>query len=86
MALDGMAYTAISMTRSGQAVFVGTAAGTVQVMQYPLEEEKSWTEHQAHSGPITQIAITPDQYLLTVSEDDQGYSAEEDKDDAKYRS
>ncbi|XP_053495458.1 cilia- and flagella-associated protein 57-like [Ictalurus furcatus] len=73
----------ISMTHSGQALFVGTAVGTVRVMQYPLEEEKSWTEYQAHSGPITKVCvcsvgvmmmckmvITPgDQYLLTASED-----------------
>ncbi|XP_017339117.1 cilia- and flagella-associated protein 57 isoform X2 [Ictalurus punctatus] len=60
----------ISMTHSGQALFVGTAVGTVRVMQYPLEKEKSWTEYQAHSGPITKMVITPDdQYLLTASED-----------------
>ncbi|KAK3506806.1 hypothetical protein QTP70_028369 [Hemibagrus guttatus] len=65
-----MAYTAIAMTHSGQAVFVGTAAGTVRVMQYPLQEERSWTEHQAHSGPITKMFVTPDdQYLVTASGD-----------------
>ncbi|KAK3522651.1 hypothetical protein QTP86_028893, partial [Hemibagrus guttatus] len=64
-----MAYTAISMTHSGQAVFVGTATGTVRVMQYPLEES-SWIEHQVHSGPITKMVVTPDdQYLVTASED-----------------
>ncbi|KAF4092135.1 hypothetical protein AMELA_G00017440 [Ameiurus melas] len=70
MSSDGVAYTAISMTHSCQAVFVGTAVGTVRVMQYPLEGEKSWTEYQAHFGPITKMAVTPgDQYLLTASED-----------------
>ncbi|MCI4395800.1 hypothetical protein PGIGA_G00196230 [Pangasianodon gigas] len=67
---DGVAYTAISMTRSGQAVFVGTSAGTVRVMEYPLQKGKLWTEYQAHSGPITKMVITPgDHYLLTASED-----------------
>ncbi|MCI4395775.1 hypothetical protein PGIGA_G00195880 [Pangasianodon gigas] len=70
LASDDMAYTAISMTHSSQAVFVGTAVGTVRVMQYPLEEEISWTEYQGHSGPITKMVVTPgDQYLLTASED-----------------
>ncbi|XP_017350530.1 cilia- and flagella-associated protein 57 isoform X1 [Ictalurus punctatus] len=70
MSSDGVAYTAISMTHSCKALFVGTAVGTVRVMQYPLEEEKSWTEYQAHSGPITKMVVTPgDQYLLTASED-----------------
>ncbi|XP_058246896.1 cilia- and flagella-associated protein 57-like [Hemibagrus wyckioides] len=64
------AFTAVAMTHSSQAVFVGTAAGTIRVMQYPLEEETSWTEHQAHSGPITKMIVTPDdQYLVTASED-----------------
>ncbi|XP_058246908.1 cilia- and flagella-associated protein 57-like [Hemibagrus wyckioides] len=63
------AYTAISMTHSVQAVFVGTAIGTVRVMQYPLEES-CWTEYPAHSGPITKMIVTPDdQYLVTASED-----------------
>ncbi|XP_060739669.1 cilia- and flagella-associated protein 57-like [Tachysurus vachellii] len=63
-------YTAISMTQSGQAVFVGTSAGILRVAQYPFEEEISWTELQAHSGPITKMVVTPgDQYLLTASED-----------------
>ncbi|XP_060790859.1 cilia- and flagella-associated protein 57-like [Neoarius graeffei] len=65
-----MAYTAISMTHSCQAIFFGTAIGTVRVLQYPLEEEKSLTEYEAHSGPITKMVVTPDdQYLLTASED-----------------
>lgn len=70
MASDGMAYTALSMTHSGQAVFIGTEAGTIRVMQYPLGKEKSWTEHQAHCGAITRMIVTPDdQYLLSASED-----------------
>ncbi|KAK3506812.1 hypothetical protein QTP70_029078 [Hemibagrus guttatus] len=56
-----MAYTAISMTHSGPAVFVGTATGTVRGTQYQLEES-SWIEHQ--------MVVTPDdQYLVTASED-----------------
>ncbi|MCJ8750012.1 hypothetical protein PDJAM_G00194050 [Pangasius djambal] len=67
---DGVAYTAISMTCSGQAVFIGTSAGTVRVMEYPLLKGKLWTEYQAHSGPITKMVITPgDHYLLTASDD-----------------
>ncbi|XP_047674912.1 cilia- and flagella-associated protein 57-like [Tachysurus fulvidraco] len=63
-------YTSISMTQSGQAVFVGTSAGILRVAQYPFEEDISWMELQAHSGPITNMVITPgDQYLLTASED-----------------
>ncbi|KAK3522650.1 hypothetical protein QTP86_028894, partial [Hemibagrus guttatus] len=64
-----MAYTAISMTHSGPAVFVGTATGTVRGTQYQLEES-SWIEHQVHSGPIAKMVVTPDdQYLVTASED-----------------
>ncbi|XP_060758450.1 cilia- and flagella-associated protein 57-like [Neoarius graeffei] len=67
---DDMAYTSICMTHSCQAIFIGTAIGTVRVLQYPLEEEKSLTEYQAHSAPITKMVVTPDdQYLLTASED-----------------
>ncbi|KAG7331742.1 hypothetical protein KOW79_005711 [Hemibagrus wyckioides] len=70
MASDDVEYTAISMTRSGRTVFVGTAAGTVRVMDYPFEKEMTWKEHQAHSGPITKMVVTAgDQYLLTASED-----------------
>ncbi|XP_034157779.2 cilia- and flagella-associated protein 57-like [Pangasianodon hypophthalmus] len=70
MASDGVTYTAISMTRSGQTVFIGTAAGTVRVIEYPFGKETTWTEHLAHSGPITKMVVTPgDQYLLTASED-----------------
>ncbi|KAK3506828.1 hypothetical protein QTP70_029069, partial [Hemibagrus guttatus] len=68
MASDGVAYTAVSMTRSG--VFVGTSAGTVRVLDYPFDKEMTWTEHQAHAGPITKMVVTPgDQYLLTASKD-----------------
>ncbi|KAK2846133.1 hypothetical protein Q7C36_010987 [Tachysurus vachellii] len=70
MASDGAAYTAISVTHLGRTVFVGTAAGTVRVLDYPFEIEMKWKEHQAHSGPITKMAVTPgDQYLLTASKD-----------------
>ncbi|GAA6099387.1 cilia- and flagella-associated protein 57-like isoform X2 [Tachysurus ichikawai] len=71
MASDGAANTAIAVTRSGRTVFVGTAAGTVKVLDYSLEKENmKWKEHQAHSGPITKMAVTPgDQYLLTASKD-----------------
>ncbi|XP_017309295.1 cilia- and flagella-associated protein 57 isoform X2 [Ictalurus punctatus] len=70
MASDGVDYTAISMTRSGQTIFIGTAVGTVEVIEYPFGKEKTWTELQAHSGPITKMVVTPgDQYLLTASED-----------------
>ncbi|TSL47590.1 Cilia- and flagella-associated protein 57 [Bagarius yarrelli] len=67
---DGVAYTAICVTHSGKAVFVGTSVGTVRVMKYPLQQEDSWAEYQAHSGPITNIVTTPgDCYLLTASDD-----------------
>ncbi|XP_058249353.1 cilia- and flagella-associated protein 57-like [Hemibagrus wyckioides] len=67
---DGVEYRAVCVTHSGKAVFVGTAAGNVRVMQYPLQEGGTWTEYQAHSSPITKMVITPgDRYLVTASED-----------------
>ncbi|XP_047674582.1 cilia- and flagella-associated protein 57-like isoform X2 [Tachysurus fulvidraco] len=70
LASDGVNYTAICMPSSGKAVFVGTATGSVRVMQYPLQEEEQWTEYQAHSSSITKMVITPgDRFLLTASED-----------------
>ncbi|KAG7331728.1 hypothetical protein KOW79_005697 [Hemibagrus wyckioides] len=70
MASDGGEYTAVSMTRSGRTVFIGTSAGTVRVIDYPFDKEKTWKEYQAHSGPITKMVVTPgDQYLLTASKD-----------------
>lgn len=54
---DGVPYTVVSVTYSGRAVFVGTAAGTVRVMQYPLDEKSSYAEHQAHSGPISKVGV-----------------------------
>ncbi|KAM9461443.1 uncharacterized protein Hap1MRO34_017676 [Clarias gariepinus] len=68
MASNGSTYTAISMTHCGQAIFCGGAAGNVRVIQYPLDDQESLTEYAAHSGPITRMAVTPDnQYLLTAS-------------------
>ncbi|XP_066537794.1 cilia- and flagella-associated protein 57 [Hoplias malabaricus] len=67
---DDIAYTTIAMTRSGRALFTGTAIGTVRAIKYPLPLQKDWTEYQGHSAPITKMVVTfDDQYLLTVSED-----------------
>ncbi|KAF5909918.1 collagen alpha-1(IX) chain-like, partial [Clarias magur] len=69
MTSNGSTYTAISMTHCGQAIFCGSAAGTIRVIQYPLDDQESLTEYAAHSGPIARMAVTPDnQYLLTASE------------------
>ncbi|XP_036452639.1 cilia- and flagella-associated protein 57 [Colossoma macropomum] len=67
---DDVLYTTIAMTRSGRALFTGTATGSVRAIKYPLPLQKEWTEYQAHSAPITKMVVTfDDQYLLTVSED-----------------
>lgn len=67
---DGTAITAIAVTHSGQMIMVGTSAGTVRVIQYSLQIGNNWTEHQAHSGPITHMVISShDRFLLTASED-----------------
>lgn len=58
MASDGVTYTA--MARSGQLIFIGTAAGSVRVLDYPFEKKKTGTEHQAHSGPITKVLAVKD--------------------------
>ncbi|KAM9494283.1 uncharacterized protein Hap1MRO34_004213 [Clarias gariepinus] len=67
---DSATYTAISISLSGHAVFIGTSTGTVLVMPYPLQKMSPRKEYYAHSGPITKMVITPgDHYLLTASED-----------------
>ncbi|KAF5888302.1 cilia- and flagella-associated protein 57, partial [Clarias magur] len=67
---DDVMYTAVVMTRSGRTLFTGTTSGTIRAIKYPLLMQKDWTEYQAHSGPITKMAITSDdQYLLSASED-----------------
>ncbi|XP_060758433.1 cilia- and flagella-associated protein 57-like [Neoarius graeffei] len=65
-----VSYTAIAVTCLGKTVFIGTAHGTVRIIKYPFRKETTWTEHQAHSGPITKMIVTPgDQFLLTASKD-----------------
>ncbi|KAF7711547.1 cilia- and flagella-associated protein 57-like isoform X1 [Silurus meridionalis] len=69
-ASDGVIYTAISMTHLGETIYIGTATGTVRVIKHPFEKDKTWEEHQGHSGPITKMTVTPgDQFLLTASQD-----------------
>lgn len=63
---DGVDYTAVCVTHSGKAVFVGTATGNVRVMQYPLQEGGKWTEYQAHSGPITNVRGCSVEYFCSV--------------------
>ncbi|TSL47572.1 Cilia- and flagella-associated protein 57 [Bagarius yarrelli] len=61
---------AITMTYSGRVIVVGTAAGTIRVIEYPFKKKKTWKEHQAHSGAVTKVAVTSgDQNLVTASED-----------------
>lgn len=55
LASDSTAFTAISMTCLGPTVFVGTAAGTVRVIDYPFDSETTGKEYQAHSAPITKV-------------------------------
>ncbi|XP_076149428.1 cilia- and flagella-associated protein 57-like [Alosa pseudoharengus] len=70
MCADEVTYTAITMTRSGRAIFTGTSTGTIRVIKYPIPIQKEWTEYQGHSCAITKMAVTfDDQYLLSVSED-----------------
>ncbi|KAI5103733.1 cilia- and flagella-associated protein 57, partial [Silurus meridionalis] len=67
---DDVIYTAVVMTRSGRALFTGTSSGTIRAFKYPLVMQKDWKEYQAHSAPVTKLAITFDeQYLLSASED-----------------
>ncbi|XP_046709252.1 cilia- and flagella-associated protein 57-like isoform X2 [Silurus meridionalis] len=67
---DGVAYTAISITHSERAIFIGTAAGTIRIIELPFKNDKSWIEQQAHAVPITKLAVSPcDQFLLTASKD-----------------
>uniref|UniRef100_A0A3Q4HXN8 Cilia and flagella associated protein 57 n=1 Tax=Neolamprologus brichardi TaxID=32507 RepID=A0A3Q4HXN8_NEOBR len=67
---DETAHTALAVSHSGRVVFTGTSSGTVRAIKYPLPIQKEWMTYQAHSGPVTKMAITyDDQFLLTVSED-----------------
>ncbi|KAI5627246.1 cilia- and flagella-associated protein 57 [Silurus asotus] len=67
---DGVAYTAISITHSERAIFIGTAAGTIRIIELPFKNDKSWVEQQAHAVPITKLAVSPcDQFLFTASKD-----------------
>ncbi|XP_028666683.1 cilia- and flagella-associated protein 57 [Erpetoichthys calabaricus] len=65
-----VSYTSIVMSHSGRMLFVGTSAGTIRSMKYPLPIQKEWNECYGHAAPITKMTITyDDQFLLTVSED-----------------
>ncbi|CAB1323901.1 unnamed protein product [Coregonus sp. 'balchen'] len=67
---EDVAYTTITMSRSGRTLFTGTSIGTIRAIKYPLSIQKDWIEYQAHSSTVTKMVITfDDQYLLTVSED-----------------
>uniref|UniRef100_A0A8C7KEZ8 Cilia and flagella associated protein 57 n=1 Tax=Oncorhynchus kisutch TaxID=8019 RepID=A0A8C7KEZ8_ONCKI len=59
---EDVAYTTITMSRSGRTLFTGTSIGTIRDIKYPLSTQKDWIEYQAHSSPVTK-------YPLTVSED-----------------
>ncbi|NXC40825.1 CFA57 protein, partial [Penelope pileata] len=63
-------YTAVTVSCSGNMVFVGTSLGTVRSMKYPLPLSKDFNEYQAHAGAVTKMSITNDDlFLLTASED-----------------
>ncbi|TRY85109.1 hypothetical protein DNTS_023049 [Danionella cerebrum] len=62
--------TTVAVSRSGRAIFMGTSAGSVRVVRYPLPIQNQWLEFQAHAAPVTKMVITFDeQFLLSVSED-----------------
>ncbi|KAM6927807.1 LOW QUALITY PROTEIN: cilia- and flagella-associated protein 57-like [Xenentodon cancila] len=67
---DGVAHTALAVSRCGRVVFTGTSSGTIRAITYPLPSQKDWIMQQANCGPVTKMVIThDDQFLLTVSED-----------------
>ncbi|XP_021105559.1 cilia- and flagella-associated protein 57 isoform X4 [Heterocephalus glaber] len=70
MSAFDVVYTAVVISHSGRMMFVGTSAGTIRAMKYPLPLQKEFNEYQAHAGPITKMLLTfDDQYLLTAAED-----------------
>ncbi|KAG7481579.1 hypothetical protein MATL_G00068090 [Megalops atlanticus] len=67
---NDVTYTAVALSHLGRVLFIGTSAGTVRALKYPLPIQNEWIEYQGHAAPITKMAVTfDDQFLLTVSED-----------------
>ena len=46
---------AVAMSHSGRMLFVGTAAGTVRSMKFPLTVPGEWTEYQGHDSAIVKV-------------------------------
>ncbi len=50
-----MVLTAVAMSHSGRMLFVGTAAGTLRSMKFPLTVPGEWTEYQGHGAAILKV-------------------------------
>jgi WD40 repeat protein len=62
--------TQIALSNSGRMLFVGTQSGTIRALRYPFGDQHDFQEHQAHTGPVTKLKISPDdQCLFSAGED-----------------
>lgn len=50
-----MVLSSIALSHSGKVMFVGTIAGTIRSMKFPLTVPGEWVEFQAHECPITKV-------------------------------
>ncbi|XP_036382764.1 cilia- and flagella-associated protein 57-like [Megalops cyprinoides] len=67
---DNVVCTAITLSRGGRVLFIGTISGTVRAIGCPLSKQKDWIEYQGHASPVTKMVVTfDDQFLVTISED-----------------
>lgn len=66
MPSENVLYTTIAMSHSGRVLFVGTSAGTIRTIKYPLPVKNVWTEYQGHAAPITKVDHRVSYQTLTL--------------------
>lgn len=48
--------TEVVLSGSGKMLFAGGSSGCVRSFKFPLTEAGEFTEHQAHSTPVTRVS------------------------------
>lgn len=51
-----MVLTEVVLSGSGRMLFAGGSSGCVRSLKFPLTEAGEFTEHQAHSAPVTRVS------------------------------
>ena len=52
-----MVLTQVVLSHSNRMLFVGTSAGTIRAIKYPLTDPGEWQEHQAHASSVTRVGL-----------------------------